>query len=80
MSADDLTVWPVPATEEIFADISGSVIISYELVDMQGRVVSHNSQLNAPSMKLNVEQLHSGSYILRFVTSNGEAQRKVVIE
>jgi endonuclease I len=80
MSADDLTVWPVPASEEIFAEVEGSVIVSYELVDMQGRVVLYNSAFNAASMKLNVQQLHSGSYILRLVTPNGEAQRKVVIE
>ena len=77
---NDLTVYPVPASEEVNISAKGIIINGYSLIDMQGRVVLSVSDLNSTSVDVNVKELNSGAYFINVNTENGSVQQKVIIE
>lgn len=76
---DRLTVYPVPASDVVYAQMDGMSIEGYSLVDLQGRVVETRSELNTLVVEIDAARLVPGTYMLRIMTAKGEAQRKIVI-
>ena len=80
LDKNELTVYPVPASEEVNISTNGVIISSYILIDMQGRVVQSVSDLNITSVDVNVKELNSGTYFIKVNTENGSTQKKIIIE
>lgn len=78
--SNSMVVYPVPANDEVYIQVNGTTIESYEVVDMQGRVVASNSDASKDVVIFDANEFKSGSYIVRVVTPYGNAQRKMIIE
>jgi hypothetical protein len=76
---DNINLYPVPALETLYAEISGTKINSYILVDAQGRVVLNEDKLNASGIKIGLQNISVGSYILHIETPLGATSKKVII-
>lgn len=76
---NEFTIYPVPSSEEVNISTNG-LIISYTLIDMQGRTVLSVSDLNISSVDVNVKELNPGTYFIKVNTVNGSAQKKIIIE
>ncbi len=76
---NEFIIYPVPASEEVNISTNG-LIISYTLIDMQGRTVLSVSDLNISSVDVNVKELNPGTYFIKVNTVNGSAQKKIIIE
>ena len=76
----NLTVFPVPANNKIYAQVNGINITSYAVLDMQGRSVESHNNTNFPVLELNINSYKSGIYILKIGTTFGEVQRQIIIE
>lgn len=77
---NSLVVYPIPAKEEVYVQVNGTEITSYEVIDMQGRVVTRSEKANQSVVVLSAADFQAGSYIIRVVTPYGEAQRKMIVE
>jgi hypothetical protein len=76
----NLVVFPIPSNDVIYVQVNGLTIESYELVDMQGRVVDTKQDVSLPVVQLNAKKFNSGSYVLIVHTPIGDVQRSVIIE
>ncbi|MDH4471897.1 MAG: endonuclease [Fluviicola sp.] len=72
--------YPNPAKNELSLHVNATTISSYEILDMQGRVVLKANVSNLNLVKLNIAALKSGSYIVKAVTPYGVAQKSLIIE
>lgn len=77
---NNLVVYPIPANETIYVQVNGSTISSYDVIDMQGRVVRSVQDANESLVTFNTNEFEAGSYIVRVVTPLGEAQKKMIVE
>lgn len=80
MLSNNFIVYPNPAKEELNLHVDATTILSYEIIDMEGRIVKSAEVNNLLLVKLNIATLESGSYIVKALTPYGTAQRKIVIE
>jgi len=77
---NNFVVYPIPANDKVFLQVNGTKILSYDLIDMQGRVVASEKELSADVVELNASQFEAGGYLVRVTTTFGETQRKVILE
>ncbi len=77
---NSMVVYPIPSNEAVYVQVSGTTITSYDVIDMQGRVVASNTDSKESVVIFNANEFESGSYIVRVTTPIGEAQRKMIIE
>ncbi|MDD2983003.1 MAG: endonuclease [Crocinitomicaceae bacterium] len=77
--ANAFIVYPNPAKNELFLNVDGTSIDAFEIIDMQGRKVMHETT-NLSVVKVNTSLLKSGSYIVRVSTPYGDVQRSLIIE
>jgi hypothetical protein len=73
-------VYPNPAKNELNLHVDATTISSYEIVDVQGRVVLSSEVNNQILVKLNIASLKAGTYIVKALTPYGVATRSIVIE
>lgn len=73
-------VYPVPATTNLSVNLSKGKLNKLQIMDMQGRIVLHDSSAKGQHYQVNVENLVSGIYFLWVDTSIGKIKRKIVIE
>jgi hypothetical protein len=73
-------VYPNPAKNELNLHVDATTISSYEIVDVQGRVVLSSDVSNLILVKLNIASLNAGTYIVKALTPYGVATRSIVIE
>jgi hypothetical protein len=73
-------VYPNPAKKELFLHVDATTILSYEIIDMQGRTVKSNAVSNLSVVNINTETMRAGSYIVKVKTPYGEAQKSLIIE
>lgn len=76
---DNLKLYPVPAREALYAEVNGTRITAYTLVDAQGRVVLKGDNLNAVGVKIGLHKVIAGSYILHVETPLGSTSKKVIV-
>jgi hypothetical protein len=76
----NFSVFPIPSNQKVFAQVNGIDIISYSVMDVQGRFVDIKRETNLPVLELNVETFKPGIYFLKVGTKFGELQRQIVIE
>jgi len=80
MLNDGFIVYPNPAKNELNLHVDATTISSYEIVDVQGRVVLSSEVNNQILVKLNIASLTAGTYIVKALTPYGVATRSIVIE
>lgn len=80
ISSSDLTVYPVPANDQLTISIDNTEILNYELVDLQGRTIKSDNNLKTSSTVVDVQGVITGSYLLRVNTPKGEVTQKVIIK
>jgi hypothetical protein len=73
-------VYPNPAKNELTLHVDATSITSYEVIDIQGRVVLSADNLNVIGIKVNTSSLKSGAYIVKAITPYGVAQKSLIIE
>jgi hypothetical protein len=73
-------VYPNPAKDVLSLNVNATTISAYEILDMQGRKVLEGTVENQVLVKINIDALRSGSYIVKATTPYGVAQRSLVIE
>lgn len=77
--AASFVMYPNPANKELFLHVDGTTITRYEIIDMQGRKVL-SSDASVSVVKLNIESIRSGSYIVKVSTPYGDTQRSLIVE
>jgi hypothetical protein len=73
-------VFPIPAKNEIYAQINGLNIKSYRLINSSGQILINESSLDSPVVMIDSSTLSSGTYILMVITDKGTLEKKVIIE
>ena len=83
-AVSDLTVYPNPATDVLHVEFAGGDgVMSLRVMDMAGRVLSHQSlstegeQINTT---LNINNLSKGIYLLSIEGKTGRSVRKFIVE
>ena len=72
--SQELMIYPNP-TENILHFKSENLITSLELFDLSGRLINH---LLHPKEEINLSNLNSGIYVLKFYSENGVLCKKVI--
>jgi hypothetical protein len=78
--AANFTVFPVPTSGKLFAQVNGLEIVEYTITDMQGRVIKSSSNVQVPVLELGTTELKSGMYLLQVGTAFGQVQREFIVE
>ncbi len=79
MLAASIRVYPNPAVSEIHAISNGSQILSYTVLDANGRVVlGHTIEENTTEIEFSLESISEGTYILELKTSEGNVFKPFV--
>ena len=76
----NFSVFPIPAKNEIYAQINGLNIKSYRLINSSGQILINESSLDSPVVMIDSSALSSGTYILMVITDKGTLEKKVIIE
>lgn len=74
----NLVVYPNPSEDMVYVQVNGINIKTLTITDMTGRVVGEYTDEMA--VKINVNDLKAGSYILNISTDQGNAQRKLIVQ
>jgi hypothetical protein len=78
--AANFSVFPVPTSGKLFAQVNGLEIVEYTITDMQGRVIKSSSNVQVPVLELGTTELKSGMYLLQVGTAFGQVQREFIVE
>lgn len=78
--AANFTVFPVPTSDKLFAQVNGLDIVEYTIMDMQGRVIKSSSNIQVPVLELGTTEFKSGMYLLQVGTTFGQVQREFIVE
>jgi len=76
----NFSVFPIPAKNELFAQVNGINIIAYTLTNQLGQVVEQENGINLPTLKLNTTKLSSGQYTLSVSTEKGTVHKSVILD
>lgn len=76
----NFVVFPVPSNDVVYVQVNGTEINAYEVIDLNGRVIRAESDLNLPVLKLTKDMIGTGTYIIRVQTPFGKAQQKLIIQ
>ena len=77
---NNFSIFPVPSNNKIYAQVNGLNIISYSVIDAQGRTIVQENSSNLPVLELTADQFKSGVYILKVGTEFGTVQSSFIIE
>ncbi|MEQ9405493.1 MAG: choice-of-anchor B family protein [Cyclobacteriaceae bacterium] len=72
----DWLVYPVPATNVIHIELSGSA--GYQLHDLSGKVVKEGSLSNSGKQSINIESIQKGYYILSLSTRSEQFSTRIL--
>jgi hypothetical protein len=76
----NFSVFPVPATAKLYAQVNGLDIIAYQITDIQGRTIAADNNTKLPVLEYNTTELKSGVYYLNVETAYGSVKREFIIE
>jgi endonuclease I len=76
----NFSVFPVPSNNTVYAQVNGLNIVSYSVIDAQGREITSDSKLNIPVLELSADKFTTGVYILKVGTELGTVQSSFIIE
>ena len=73
-------VFPVPSEDKVFIQVNSQNITGYEVMDMQGRLVKSDFDMNTSKLTLTANDLQSGVYLIRVITPNGQSLAKIIMQ
>ena len=76
----NFVVFPVPSNDVVYVQVNGTDINAYEVIDLNGRVIRSESDINMPVLTLTKDMIGTGTYMIRVETSHGSAQRTLIIQ
>jgi hypothetical protein len=77
LSENDFTIYPNPASQIVnFKLIEGNKISDYEVVDVQGRTVIAEKDINRAEVEIDVTKLSNGLYFIKSNTEQGIIRAK----
>lgn len=74
----NLVLFPNPSNDIVYIQVNGLTIEKLTIADMTGRIVGVFT--DESTVKINVSNFNSGSYLINVVTSQGVAQRKLIVQ
>jgi hypothetical protein len=77
---NNFSVFPVPASQTLYAQVNGIDILAYQIQDIQGRQVGAAQNLKLPVLTLPISEFKAGVYFLTVDTQYGQVKREFVIE
>ncbi len=80
MLNQNFSVFPVPTSNKLYAQINGEKITAYELISIEGKKIDSKRNLNLSVLELNTSSYIAGTYILNVTSPKGIVQKKVIIE
>lgn len=78
--ASNLTVFPVPTSEMVYAQVNGTTIEAVKVVDMSGRTILDQKGLNLPVYTQNIADFDNGMYTIIVTTPIGTTSTTFVKE
>lgn len=80
-SSYSVTVYPNPARDFVTIEgLSSSNIMSYKVVDLNGRIVKSKENINENSTQINISDLQSGVYMMTINSDKGSTIKKIIKE
>lgn len=77
---NNITIYPIPANDFVTVELSNALNnASYELVDMQGKVVA-SSVIKDVKFNINMSQLSSGAYTLTIKDNEGVVSNNQIVK
>ena len=76
----NFSVFPIPSSDKLFAQINGEIITAYELISIEGKTIDSKKNLNLSVLELNTSSYSPGAYQLNVTTPKGIVQKRVVFE
>lgn len=80
MLNQNFSVFPIPTSNKLYAQINGEKITAYELISIEGKKIDSKRNLNLSVLELNTSSYIAGTYILNVTSPKGIVQKKVIIE
>ncbi len=80
LDANQMSVYPVPATDFIYFQVNNTSITAYTIMDMQGRVISTANGTDSKVVKFDASSVAPGSYLIRVETPLGNTQQTVIVQ
>jgi hypothetical protein len=75
------SIYPNPARDLISIEGSNGVnIISYEIADLNGRIVKSKETINSTAAQINISDLQSGVYVMTINSDNESVVKKIIKE
>ncbi|MEN9700322.1 MAG: hypothetical protein RLZZ301_1520 [Bacteroidota bacterium] len=78
--SNNFSVFPVPASAKLYAQVNGLDILEYTITDVQGRSVKAVTGVQLPVLELPTTDLKAGIYYLNVRTEYGSVKREFIIE
>lgn len=75
----NLTIYPVPATSKIYAEIPEQKLQKVALVDMMGRNIPTPYSFINKKLEVDISSLPEGSYLVQVVTDKNNYSGKVIV-
>ncbi len=78
--AAPVSVYPNPATTEIYLAVENEPVTAVRLTDLEGRTVMSESFCGQKNVVLNIGRLPSGVYVCNVELSNGNVDKSLIIK
>ena len=76
----NFSVFPIPSSDKLFAQINGEIITAYELISIEGKTIDSKKNIKLSVLELNTSSYSPGAYQLNVTTPKGIVQKRVVFE
>jgi len=77
---NNLSVFPIPSSNKIYAQINGMPIKAYQIINMQGKIISSKTNISVQTLELNTIKLKKGIYVLELKTDYGSVKNRIIIQ
>lgn len=76
----NVSIFPIPAKDEVYIQVNGTTIQKIELTDLSGKVVFSRNYQAANVVELKNENLAKGTYLVNISTPYGTVARRIILE
>lgn len=76
----NFSIFPVPSKGNVYAQVNGKNITSYQMLDLSGRVVKSEQNMDAPVLIIDASHLKPGKYFIEVGTEIGKTKGSFIIE
>jgi Secretion system C-terminal sorting domain len=76
----DLLVYPIPASDRIYVEMSEEKVDSFEIYDLSGRMCLNQNNVITGRSEIDLKSLESGIYMLNVKTNSGVHTKRIQIQ